>query len=403
MAQQYHNWNVNEGSINTNVNPDHDEERSRGHPQFDIVPRPLQYRESSLNPYDRTPNAMTSSMQSLHSEVSQQYQDISNPSRSYEIGHSGQRPHRMASAEQLQSSIDQPSGRLAPYANSWHHGQSGYEEVHEPPRAARRAASFQTEEPVGYATTAPAYSGRHSRRSSIARSIGQTQGRTSSELGDVYATAIPSPNLHGPIPMPRTSNTSLHYAYNPQDDGITRQPSSLDTTAVSRRSGQSYRNGATSIRSPTGPHMEHIAYEVDGRPISSHTATHGYPFPHAPETIITVKEGPTDERSIATSGDDGDMIVRQDLRRQLHERHVGMIALTGAIGIGLFLTSGRVLKIAGPGGAVLAYFLMGTVANAVMACLGEMTALISIPGPMSEFASRFVDDSLGFAVGWMFW
>lgn len=46
---------------------------------------------------------------------------------------------------------------------------------------------------------------------------------------------------------------------------------------------------------------------------------------------------------------------------------------------------------------------MGTVANSVMACLGEMTALISIPGPMSEFASRFVDDSLGFAVGWMFW
>ncbi|KAK6353060.1 hypothetical protein TWF696_005051 [Orbilia brochopaga] len=395
MAQQYPDWNFNEDNVQVNVNNGHAEEHIHGHPQFDVAPRPLQYLENTLNPYNSIANALTSSMQSLHSEVSQQYQDISNPSRSYEgsHGYSGQRPHRMASSERLQPATDQAGGRPAPYANSWHHGHSGYEEVHEPPRAARRAASFHTEEPVGYATTTPAYTGRHSRRSSLTRSIGQTQDRTSSELGDVYSTAMPSPNPHGPMPMPRASNTSLHYAYHAQGEDITRQPSSADTTAVSRRSQQSYRNGAASVRSPTGPHMEHTAYEADGRPVSVRTATNSYPFPHAPDTTTIVKESTADERSIATSGDDGDMVVRQDLSY--------MSAI--AIGIGLFLTSGRVLKIAGPGGAVLAYFLMGTVANAVMACLGEMTALISIPGPMSEFASRFVDDSLGFAVGWMFW
>ncbi|KAK6524888.1 hypothetical protein TWF281_011788 [Arthrobotrys megalospora] len=413
MAQQYPEWD--EGNNNY------------GNRQYDISPRPLQYRENGPGLYDGMPNAMTSSMQSLHSEVSQQIQDMSNPNRSYPANHNhsqnhtlhpgnSQYHHRIASLEQLPSS-SQTQGRPAPYANSWHHGQSGYEEVQDPPRTARRATSFHTEEAIGYATTSPAplYNGRHSRRSSAARSI-TGQGRNSSEQGEVYSTAMPSPNPQGPLPMPRISSTSLHYPYHNAEDAITP---SIDTTAVSRRSHQSYRNGAASIQTPT-INGELMAYEVDGHPIASTTPPHAYPFSNDTQNNV-IKEGTTDERSIATSGDDGDMIVRQDLRyvlqqhlihnmhlttfrrRQLHERHVGMIALTGAIGIGLFLTSGRVLKIAGPGGAVLAYFLMGTVANAVMACLGEMTALISIPGPMSEFASRFVDDSLGFAVGWMFW
>ncbi|EPS40554.1 hypothetical protein H072_5583 [Dactylellina haptotyla CBS 200.50] len=389
MAQQYPDWNER--------NPNHED------PHDNVSPRPLQYG-GNLNSYNGITNAMSSSMQSLHSEVSQHYEDMSNPGRAYSTNQdhgqpyhigSSQHQHRIATVEHLPSG--QNHTRPAPYANSWHQGQSAYK-VYEPPSVARRATSFQHEEGTGYTTT-PAYSGRHSRRSSNARSIGQAVGRTSSEQGEVYSTAMPSPNPHGPVPVPRTSTTSLHHAYthHNQDDAIMpqHQASSIDTTAVSRRSHQSYRNGPTSIRSPTITDGEPMAFEVDGHPVGYATPSHPYPFPTAPDTNI-IKESATDERSIATSGDDGDMVVRQDLRRQLHERHVGMIALTGAIGIGLFLTSGRVLKIAGPGGAVLAYFLMGTVANAVMACLGEMTALISIPGPMSEFASRFVDDSLGF-------
>ncbi|KAF3926964.1 hypothetical protein ABW20_dc0108252 [Dactylellina cionopaga] len=399
MAQRYPEWN--EGNLDEDPH------------QYHISPRPLQYRESSLNPYGT--NALTSSMQSLHSEVSQQYQEMGDRSRVYS-NHQGQsqsqvnqplvnqHQHRMASSEYAPSTA-QPTNRPGHYASSWHQGQSGYRGVYEPPKVARRAASFDNEEGVGYSTNPNVYNGHHSRRSSAGRSTGPP-GRSSSEQGEVYSTAMPSPNPQGPIPMPRTSNTSLHYAYHSHEDAIMpqRHASSIDTTAVSRRSLQSHRNGASSIKSPTITNREPVAYEVDGsQPMDNATAGHSYPYPnHASDNNI-IKEGATDERSIATSGDDGDMIIRQDLRRQLHERHVGMIALTGAIGIGLFLTSGRVLKIAGPGGAVLAYFLMGTVANAVMACLGEMTALISIPGPMSEFASRFVDDSLGFAVGWMFW
>ncbi|KAF3913109.1 hypothetical protein AA313_de0201541 [Arthrobotrys entomopaga] len=395
MAQQYPEWNEN----NVNHENNHDE----------ISPRPLQYRDSSLNPYGSMASVMSASMQSLHSEVSQQYQEMSNPGRAYSNPQSHSQPQQPPQAHypHLTSSDHPPpsspvSNQPTPYANSWHYGRSDYQDTQDSLRAARRATSFNHEDGTGYAVTTPSgYSGRHSRRSSTARSTGPGADRASSEQGDAY---MPNTGSHGHAPLSRTSNASLQYAYhNPDDVSTPHYPaSSIDTTAVSRRSHQSYRNGPASIRSPTITNGETMAYDTDGQPGGRAIPGHVYPYQTATETTI-VKEGTTDERSIATSGDGDDMIVRQDLRRQLHERHVGMIALTGAIGIGLFLTSGRVLKIAGPGGAVLAYFLMGTVANAVMACLGEMTALISIPGPMSEFASRFVDDSLGFAVGWMFW
>ncbi|WEW60397.1 hypothetical protein PRK78_005882 [Emydomyces testavorans] len=71
--------------------------------------------------------------------------------------------------------------------------------------------------------------------------------------------------------------------------------------------------------------------------------------------------------------------------------------------VSLFLGSGRSLAGAGPGGAVVAYLLMGAVISAVISCLGEMTALMPVNAPVMEFPRRFVDRGVGFAVGWMYW
>lgn len=38
-----------------------------------------------------------------------------------------------------------------------------------------------------------------------------------------------------------------------------------------------------------------------------------------------------------------------------------------------------------------------------MRCLGEMTTWIPLPGATPRFCSRFVDEALGFAVGWNQW
>src|SRR5205814_10157753 len=71
--------------------------------------------------------------------------------------------------------------------------------------------------------------------------------------------------------------------------------------------------------------------------------------------------------------------------------------------LGILVTSGTVLHNAGPGGAILAYALTGTVAWSVIASLGEMTALMPVKAPIVEFASRYVDSAVGFVTGWMYW
>ncbi|MGO4547567.1 amino acid permease [Paenibacillus sp. 2TAB23] len=80
-----------------------------------------------------------------------------------------------------------------------------------------------------------------------------------------------------------------------------------------------------------------------------------------------------------------------------------MISLGGSIGTGLFLASGGAIHSAGPGGAVLAYALIGLMVYFLMTSLGEMATYMPVSGTFSTYATRFVDPSLGFALGWNYW
>ena len=80
-----------------------------------------------------------------------------------------------------------------------------------------------------------------------------------------------------------------------------------------------------------------------------------------------------------------------------------MIAFSSIVGIGFFLQAGRVIYLAGPGLAWIAYILMGTALWSAMASLGEMTALLPVKGAVFEFPSRFLDAGIGYACGWMSW
>ncbi|TVY83805.1 Lysine/arginine permease [Lachnellula suecica] len=90
-------------------------------------------------------------------------------------------------------------------------------------------------------------------------------------------------------------------------------------------------------------------------------------------------------------------------RKVLNERHVNMIAFSACIGVGLFLQSGKVIFLAGPGLAVIAYILSGSIIWSVISSLGEMTALFPIQGGLFVFPARFLDEGVGYAVGWMTW
>ena len=39
----------------------------------------------------------------------------------------------------------------------------------------------------------------------------------------------------------------------------------------------------------------------------------------------------------------------------------------------------------------------------LMTSLGEMATYLPVPGSFSTYATRFVDPSLGFALGWNYW
>ena len=91
------------------------------------------------------------------------------------------------------------------------------------------------------------------------------------------------------------------------------------------------------------------------------------------------------------------------LKRSLKARHMNMIAIGGAIGTGLFVAGGESVSQAGPGGALLAYSLIGIMVYFLMTSLGEMATYMPVSGSFGTYAARFVDEAFGFALGWNYW
>jgi amino acid transporter len=100
---------------------------------------------------------------------------------------------------------------------------------------------------------------------------------------------------------------------------------------------------------------------------------------------------------------DADSAQQGELQRQLSGRHLNFIAIGGTIGTGFFLGTGTALVKAGPAACLISYIFVGSILWSVMVCLGEMATYIPTAGAFSSYATRFVDSSLGFAVGWLYW
>lgn len=79
------------------------------------------------------------------------------------------------------------------------------------------------------------------------------------------------------------------------------------------------------------------------------------------------------------------------------------IAFSGAVGIGIYQTSGEIIGLAGPVGAFIAYIFAGLVIFSVMRCIAEMVSVRPVKGPLMDFPHTFIDEALGFAVGFMYW
>ncbi|KAI9805099.1 MAG: hypothetical protein M1825_000933 [Sarcosagium campestre] len=90
---------------------------------------------------------------------------------------------------------------------------------------------------------------------------------------------------------------------------------------------------------------------------------------------------------------------RTYLDRGLERHHITSIAFSGMVGIGLFVSSGELIAIAGPAGCVLAFVIAGLIIFGVMRSLAEMVSVRPFSGALIDFPHTYVDPALGFAVG----
>ncbi|GAO18518.1 hypothetical protein UVI_02054600 [Ustilaginoidea virens] len=93
-----------------------------------------------------------------------------------------------------------------------------------------------------------------------------------------------------------------------------------------------------------------------------------------------------------------------ELDRAMKTRHLHMIAIGGSIGAGFFVGSGGALSKGGPASILICFSIVGfmvfNVAPRLVFALGELAVMYPISGGFYAYATRFIDPSFGFAVGW---
>jgi amino acid transporter, AAT family len=87
----------------------------------------------------------------------------------------------------------------------------------------------------------------------------------------------------------------------------------------------------------------------------------------------------------------------EGLQRKLSSRQLTMIAIGGAIGVGLFLGSGVTVELAGPG-VILSYILGAMVAMVVAYSLAEMAVVQPVAGSFGVYAETYLSRWAGFTV-----
>lgn len=136
--------------------------------------------------------------------------------------------------------------------------------------------------------------------------------------------------------------------------------------------------------------------------LSGNTASSSEPSPRGSNEK---KHSEGNEKSVLTeAGADIETgSTGEGLSRDLHARHLQFIAIGAALGTGLFLGIGSTLANAGPGSLLIAFLFVGTIVYSVMVALGEIASYLPVSGSFTVYASRFVDPTLGFSMGWIYW
>ena len=90
------------------------------------------------------------------------------------------------------------------------------------------------------------------------------------------------------------------------------------------------------------------------------------------------------------------------LKRNLSNRHIQLIAISGAIGTGLFMGSGKTISLAGPS-INFVYMIIGFILFFVMRAMGEILLSNLNYKSFSDFAADLLGPWAGFFTGWTYW
>ncbi|MGO4385745.1 amino acid permease [Specibacter sp. RAF43] len=94
-------------------------------------------------------------------------------------------------------------------------------------------------------------------------------------------------------------------------------------------------------------------------------------------------------------------ITSEGYQRTLSRRHVTMIAMGGAIGVGLFMGAGGRLASTGPS-LIFSYAIAGVIAYLLMRALGELVMYRQTSGSFVSYAGELFGKKGAFLSGWMY-
>src|SRR5439155_1491222 len=93
----------------------------------------------------------------------------------------------------------------------------------------------------------------------------------------------------------------------------------------------------------------------------------------------------------------GQTTTQEGLQRRLSQRQLTMLAIGGAIGVGLFLGSSVTIRLAGPA-VIVSYLLGALIATVVAYALAEMAVVHPVAGSFGVYAQIYLSRWAGFAL-----
>ena len=95
-------------------------------------------------------------------------------------------------------------------------------------------------------------------------------------------------------------------------------------------------------------------------------------------------------------------MAKQQLQRELSNRHIQLIAIGGAIGTGLFLGAGQTIAMTGPS-ILLTYIIIGFMLFMFMRGLGEIIIQNTRFKSFADVTNEYIGPFAGFVTGWTYW